>query len=366
MTIANPVTTENAFTVLFIVKFYDGDSLKIRLAIGKASIFSHKNDASAHNTIMLNLFLRCLILYFFLLLAMRLMGKRQLGELQPFELAITLVASELVCIPMADATIPIIYGIIPVFSLFLVHIIITKLATKSVRFRKFLNGKPVILIRDGNILPDVMKELNMNIDDIMEALRGSGYFNPEEVEYAILETNGSLTVMPKAQYKPICAQDVGVSLPKANIPVTVIMEGEFLGDNLAKLEGVTKERMLTFLDRLDIKQSQVLVLLVAGQNVFLQPYHGNFITAQLSCDEDAELNVSICDASMPDSASSPEGGEYVRDENMPAEDIPHKTSGESLRDAAIPTPNSAQSDGDFDDDDPSSRKQNKGKDGDDR
>ena len=153
---------------------------------------------------MLNLFIRSLVLYFVLLVAMRLMGKRQLGELQPFELAITLVASDLVCIPMADASIPILYGVIPVFSLFLVHILITKLATKSIKFRKFLNGKPIIIIEKGNILSDVMKELNLNIDDIMEALRGAGYFNPSEVEYAILETNGNLSVMPKSENSDIC------------------------------------------------------------------------------------------------------------------------------------------------------------------
>ncbi|MCQ2603150.1 MAG: DUF421 domain-containing protein, partial [Clostridia bacterium] len=109
------------------------------------------------------------------------MGKRQLGELQPFEFAITLVASDLACIPMSDPTIPIIYGIIPVFTLFVVHIIITKLASKSIKFRKILNGKPVIVIERGNILPNAMKELNMDIDDLMEALRGKDIFNPEEV-----------------------------------------------------------------------------------------------------------------------------------------------------------------------------------------
>lgn len=102
---------------------------------------------------MLNLFIRSLVLYFVLLVAMRLMGKRQLGELQPFELAITLVASDLVCIPMADASIPILYGVIPVFSLFLVHILITKLATKSIKFRKFLNGKPIIIIEKATFWP---------------------------------------------------------------------------------------------------------------------------------------------------------------------------------------------------------------------
>lgn len=230
---------------------------------------------------------------------MRLMGKRQLGELQPFELAITLVASELVCIPMGDATIPIIYGIIPVFSLFLIHIIITKLATKSVRFRKFLNGKPVILIEKGNILPDVLKELNMNIDDIMEALRGTGYFNPSEVEYAILETNGSLTVLPKSESKPLSPEDVGLQLPPATIPITVIMEGEFLGENLAQLEGITKERMLVFLDRLNIKQQDVLVLLVSGTDVYLQPYKGDFITAQLDSDTSANPGISVVDEEEP-------------------------------------------------------------------
>lgn len=254
---------------------------------------------------MLNLFIRCLILYFFLLLAMRLMGKRQLGELQPFELAITLVASELVCIPMGDATIPIIYGIIPVFSLFLVHIIITKLATKSVRFRKFLNGKPVILIEKGNILPDVLKELNMNIDDIMEALRGTGYFNPSEVEYAILETNGSLTVLPKSQNKPLSPEDVGIDLPPASIPVTVIMEGEFLGDNLGILNGITKERMLTFLDRIGMKQEDVLVLLVSGEDIYIQPYKGEFITATIDSDESANPSISVTDGAPDEEENTP-------------------------------------------------------------
>lgn len=230
---------------------------------------------------MLNLFIRCLILYFVLLIAMRLMGKRQLGELQPFELAITLVASDLVCIPMADSSIPILYGIIPVFSLFLVHIIITKLATKSIRFRKFLNGKPIIIIQNGNILPDVMKELNLNIDDIMEALRGAGCFNPSEVEYAILETNGNMSVLQKSQNRPLAPSDIDITPPKAEIPVTVIMEGEFVAENLATLDGHVKQDVLAYLNDIQMQQEDVLVLLLAGQNIFVQPYKGDFITATL-------------------------------------------------------------------------------------
>lgn len=231
---------------------------------------------------MLNLFIRSLVLYFVLLVAMRLMGKRQLGELQPFELAITLVASDLVCIPMADASIPILYGVIPVFSLFLVHILITKLATKSIKFRKFLNGKPIIIIEKGNVLSDVMKELNLNIDDIMEALRGAGYFNPSEVEYAILETNGNLSVMPKAQNRPLCPDDIGLKADEAQIPVAVIMEGEFVAENLAKLQGDVKAKVLQLLYGMGLNRQDVLVALVAGDDVFIQPFKDDYIVTSLT------------------------------------------------------------------------------------
>lgn len=235
---------------------------------------------------MLNLFVRCIVIYFFLLVAMRLMGKRQLGELQPFEFAITLVASDLACIPMSDPTIPVVYGIIPVFTLFVVHIIITKLASGSLRFRKLLNGKPIIVIERGNLLPDVLKELNMNIDDLLEALRSGGCFDPGEVEYAIIETNGTMTVLPKAQFKPLTPSDMGMASEPAEMPVTVVMEGCFMGANLKGLRGVDKERVLRLLDVLGMKQSDILLLLVTGRKVFVQPYAGDSMTVTFP-EEDA-------------------------------------------------------------------------------
>lgn len=235
---------------------------------------------------MLNLFVRCIVIYFFLLVAMRLMGKRQLGELQPFEFAITLVASDLACIPMSDPTIPVVYGIIPVFTLFVVHIIITKLASGSLRFRKLLNGKPIIVIERGNLLPDVLKELNMNIDDLLEALRSGGCFDLGEVEYAIIETNGTMTVLPKAQFKPLTPSDMGMAPEPAEMPVTVVMEGCFMGANLKGLRGVDKERVLRLLDALGMKQSDILLLLVTGRKVFVQPYAGDSMTVTFP-EEDA-------------------------------------------------------------------------------
>lgn len=227
---------------------------------------------------MLNLFVRCIVIYFFLLVAMRLMGKRQLGELQPFEFAITLVASDLACIPMSDPTIPVVYGIIPVFTLFVVHIIITKLASGSLRFRKLLNGKPIVVIERGNLLPDVLKELNMNIDDLLEALRAGGYFDPGEVEYAIIETNGTMTVLPKSQFRPLTPADISVEAEPADMPVTVVMEGNFMGANMKGLQEVDKKRVLRLLDGLGMRQSDVLLLLVTGNKVFVQPYVGDSMT----------------------------------------------------------------------------------------
>lgn len=233
---------------------------------------------------MLSLFMRCIVIYLFLLIAMRLMGKRQLGELQPFEFAITLVASELACIPMNDPTIPIFYGIIPVFSLFLVHIIITKLASGSLRLRKLLNGKPIVVIEKGNLLPDVLKELNMNVDDLLEALRGNGCFSPSEVEYAIIETNGTMTVLPKAANKPLTPSDMHMDTKPADMPVTVVMEGNFIGGNMKGLPGLDRERVHAILDGLGLAQSEVLLLLVAGDEVFLQPYKGASMRLSLSAD----------------------------------------------------------------------------------
>ena len=230
---------------------------------------------------MLNIFVRSIIIYFFLFLSMRLMGKRQLGELQPFEFVITLVTSELACIPMSDPTIPIIYGIIPVFTLFIAHLFITKIAAKSVRFRRVINGKPVVIIEKGNILPEVMKELNMDADDLMEALRSKDVFNPAEVEYAIIETNGSMTVLPKNQCKPVCPEDMGLEVEKAYMPVTLILEGNFLGNNLSATDGVTKQGIMKLLSRINMESKDVLLLLLQGTKVFVQPYKGDSLTVNL-------------------------------------------------------------------------------------
>ena len=151
--------------------------------------------------------IRSIIIYTIVLLLIRLMGKRQIGEMQPFELVITLVIADLATIPMAETSLPLIHGIIPLFALVCLHYLISLLTRKSLFFRKLINGRPVILISPEGVDFKALQKLGMNFNDLQEALRSNNFFNLEEVLYAILQTNGTLTVLPRAPYAPLNALD---------------------------------------------------------------------------------------------------------------------------------------------------------------
>ena len=125
----------------------------------------------------------------------------------------------------------------------------------------------------------------MNIDDMLEALRSGGYFDPGEVEYAIIETNGTMTVLPKSQFKPLTPSDISLRTEPADMPVTVVMEGNFMGANMKGLRAVDKGRVMHLLDTLGMKQSDVLLLLVTGDKVFVQPYKGDSMTVSFPAED---------------------------------------------------------------------------------
>ena len=219
---------------------------------------------------MLIVFTRAIIIYFCLLFAMRLMGKKQLGELQPFEFAVTLVAAELACIPMSDTTVPVFYGLIPIFTLFVIHLILTKIIKHSIKFRRVINGKPIIVIDSQGINYDAISKLDMTINDLLESLRGAGYFSPCEVQFAIVETNGDLTVVPKAENAPLTPSDMGITTDPKSIPYMLICEGKILSQNV-QLSGVSKDFITKLLKKFDLNQKNVLMASVDNnQNVFLQ------------------------------------------------------------------------------------------------
>ena len=229
---------------------------------------------------MLTVFVRSIITYIFLLFIMRLMGKRQLSELQPFEFVITLIVAELACIPMSDTSIPLSYGIIPMFTMFILHIAITKLASKNHKFNRFLNGVPVVVISPKGIDHRLLDKLDMNVTDLLHALRAAGYFYPGQVAYAIMETNGTLSVLPKAGFAPATPQDLKIEIDDSEMPYPIICEGALFSENLL-LTGISEDRIDTLLERHDLERGEVLLLtLDKGKNVYLQPYCGEAILGE--------------------------------------------------------------------------------------
>lgn len=228
---------------------------------------------------MLIVFVRAILIYIFLLVAMRLMGKKQLGELQPFEFAVTLIMAELACIPMSDTTVPVIYGLVPIFTLFIVQFALTKLIKHSLKARRLINGKPVIVINPCGIDYRAISMLDLTVNDLLEALREKNYLSPEELEYAIFETNGDVSVIPKA--RPLTTEDMHLSAPPAQLPYAVICEGKKMSDNIrkGKIDYASVEKVLK---AHDLKQKNVLLMTVTGgENFYLQPKSGRYITGRL-------------------------------------------------------------------------------------
>lgn len=180
------------------------------------------------------LIFRTIILYFISILALRLMGKRQIGELQPFELVIAIMISELASMPMQDSRMPLINGIIPVLTLLIIQIIISVVQLKSEKVQKLICGKPSILIENGIINIQELRHQRINVNDLMEELRLNGYFNIQDIEYAILETSGQLSIIPNSQLTPVKRQDLGINVPQEKLPITLILDGKINEENLSK------------------------------------------------------------------------------------------------------------------------------------
>ena len=179
--------------------------------------------------------IRTIILYIFIIIGIRLMGKRQVGELEPSELVLSLIIADLASVPMQDFGIPLLTGILPILALLAMTMILSVLTMKSVRFRALMCGRPSIVIRDGLVDQREMARNRLTIDELLEELRAKGYTDPATVKYAILETNGQLSVLPYANQKPPTAQQLQVSAEESGLPLVVISDGRLLEHNLRAL-----------------------------------------------------------------------------------------------------------------------------------
>ena len=209
------------------------------------------------------IFIRTVIIYVTLLLIMRLMGKRQIGEMQPFEFVITLLIAELACIPMADISIPLLYGIVAIVSIYLLHQIVCLIDLYCKPLKYLISGKPSVVINRNGIDEYQLKKNSLDVSDLMESLRTAGYFSLSSVEYALYEASGSFSALPKAGYEE----------EQTSVPLVIIDSGEYDEKNI-KLTGMPLSFFENVLKKQGIKKhKKVLVLTLDGTGkVYLQEY----------------------------------------------------------------------------------------------
>lgn len=193
--------------------------------------------------ILITTIIRTIILYGFITFAIRIMGKRQIGDMQPNELVITLLISEIAAIPLQDISQPILSGVVAIFMLIVLEIIMSVLSMKSITVRRFMNGKSAVIIKNGVIDQNVMKDVRMTVLDLVELLRGQNVFDISAVAFAVLEVNGNLSVLLKGGEQPVTAKDLGIKKEKESLPLPVISDGKILSDSLKALN-ITNEDIL--------------------------------------------------------------------------------------------------------------------------
>lgn len=243
---------------------------------------------------MFTLFVRAVLVYTIVLIVFRLMGKRQLGQMQPFELVLTLIIADLATIPMAESSVPILHGVIPLLTLVTVHYFLTIITKKSDVLNRFISGKPIIVINPKGVDYNAIKSLNISVDDLFEAIRGNGFFALDEIQYAIVETNGTINVLSKNDFSPVTLGNLkeisnGNSFKLKNIseidaptiPITLIAEGKINKNNLkaASLEETDIKKILEKTKTKTKNIKNVLILTIDGNGkVYFQAKKGNYQT----------------------------------------------------------------------------------------
>ena len=219
---------------------------------------------------MLITFFRSIILYIIVLIVMRFMGKREIGQLQPFELAISIMIADLATIPMSEIGIPIFNGIIPILGLLLMHIIISGINLKSIKAREIICGKPRILIYRGKIDEKALKKERFTINELQERLRGNNVFNLGDIEYAILETNGEVTIIEKPEKRGVKIEDLKLDVEYEGIPYDLVIDGKVMEKNL-KAIGKDKIWLEKELQKFHVRPKDALVVTIDGKNqIFCQ------------------------------------------------------------------------------------------------
>ncbi len=212
---------------------------------------------------------RGFILYFVIMLSIRLMGKRQIGEMQPTELVITILISEIAAIPLDSNDIPLINSVVSVLLLAGLSILTSVLTLHSPGFRKIFDGHPAIVINNGELDQQKMKDLRLTVQDLMSAARQQGVFNLEQIQYAIIETNGAVSIMQKPEFSPVTAQTAKIKAPEEELQHLIICDGKLIKPalNEAKLD---IDRLEKHLNKVKLKTEEIMIL-TYGAGKFSKP-----------------------------------------------------------------------------------------------
>ncbi|MBR2309342.1 MAG: DUF421 domain-containing protein [Oscillospiraceae bacterium] len=211
---------------------------------------------------------RTVLFYGVLILVIRLMGKRQLGQMEPSEFVVTMLVANLASIPLEELQLPLRTGLVPIFTVLILEVLLSWLSLKSLFLREFLCGKPVILVENGSILQKNLRKARITLDELTSKLREKDVLDIRVVQYAILETGGNLSVFPYPKEKPASAKEAGIQVKKQYLPLTIISDGRVLEDNL-RLAGKDRLWLSKVLAQKNSTAEKTWLLTVDGANHIL-------------------------------------------------------------------------------------------------
>ncbi len=205
--------------------------------------------------------IRTIVLYAFIIFAIRLMGKRQISDMQPSELVVTMVISDIASLPMQNTSQPLLSGVIPVLVLVAMEVAVSVLMMKSRRFRKLICGSPVVIIADGKLLQNNLKRLRLTVDDLIAQLRQQDVFSLGDVQYCIMETNGTLSVLEKPEKRVPNAGESGVEIPDNKLETVVVSDGAIIDSSVNMLpNGENQVRNILKKNQTDLKNVFIMTL----------------------------------------------------------------------------------------------------------
>lgn len=205
--------------------------------------------------------LRTCIIYVFIVLAVKIMGKRQIGQLKPHELIITFLVSQIASQPLQDNSIPLANSIMPILILVSFEIIVSVVSMKSVKFRDFIQGKPIFVMKNGKIKENELKRVRMTLDDLVDAIRQNNAFDISEVNDAVIETNGSVSVLKKTKKSPPSAENFEMTVEDGGTPIVIVLDGKPITEYFSQTK-IPKERIETIVNSLEFKMSQIQLLTI--------------------------------------------------------------------------------------------------------